>query len=123
MKSFHLSFIKQPGFEVCSTSGKWYHVLAPKKASDNNDNVQSWFLVQAGDCLRRWTNHRYTSALHRVVPQPLQGDRYAMPYFWGPSEAYVMTSLTEGDKESRYPPMTFAEYEEAYAKAQGWTRT
>ena len=41
-----------------------------------------------------------------------------MPYFWGPSEAYVMTSLTEGDKESRYPPMTFAEYEEAYAKAQ-----
>ena len=136
-----LTFLPQqakPGFEVCTSSGKWIRVSAPKENSDinynttesednnNNDNNKTkttgtWFLVQAGDCLRRWTNHRYVSALHRVCPLPQKGDRYAMPYFWGPSEGYVMrTLLTSGEDNERelYKPVTFAEYERAFAEAQ-----
>lgn len=141
-----LTFLPQqakPGFEVCTSTGQWVRVSAPKENvrdistagndQDQNDNEtistcgttmktdSTWFLVQAGDCLRRWTNHRYVSALHRVCPLPQKGDRYAMPYFWGPSEGYVMrTLLTSGEKNEKdlYKPVTFVEYERAIAEAR-----
>ena len=70
-----LTFLPQqskPGFEMCTTEGRWVPVMPP-------DDGDSWILVQVGDCLRRWSNLRYTSLLHRVVPHRGRGDRYAMP--------------------------------------------
>ena len=104
-----LTFLPQqdkPGFEVCRADGEWVPVMPPEDGGD-------YILVQVGDCLRRWSNLRYSSALHRVVPHRERGDRYAMPVFWGPSENVVMTALPSvgGAAAHEFEPMTFAEYE------------
>ena len=99
------------GFEICLPDGRWVPVGPPAVGGGG----QTWFLVQAGDCLRRWTNHRYVSALHRVVPHPGTGDRYAMPLFWGPGESYPMRPLPgcsdPMSNPERYPePITYHDY-------------
>ena len=88
-----LTFLPQqgkPGFEVCLPDGRWVPVGV---AGGDVGNGHCVFLVQGGDCLRRWTNHRYQSALHRVAPFPGRGDRYAMPVFCGPGESCLMSTL------------------------------
>lgn len=114
-----LTFIPQqdkPGYQVCLTDGRWIDLAAPSQATNG-----TWFLVQAGDCLRRWTNHRYLSALHRVMNvETNQGDRYAMPIFWGPGSSTLMrtlpTKLPAGCEppEQEYEPITYADYMAGY---------
>ena len=114
-----LTFLPQqskPGFEICLPNGRWVPIGVPDGASngDGGGKQKTWFLVQAGDCLRRWTNHRYVSALHRVVPWQGQGDRYAMPLFWGPGETFLMRCMPGCSSESnpeRYPdPISYHDY-------------
>ena len=110
---------EKPGFEFCTREGEWMPVLAPG-AADGNGNAYQYILVQAGDLLRRWTCHRYVSALHRVVQEPGMGHRYAIPVFWGPSEDVIMKPLRGiGDPrvEDSYEALTFAEYEKKFAEA------
>ena len=104
----------KPGFEYCTREGEWVPVVAP------GDDAYKYILVQAGDLLRRWTCHRFTSALHRVVHEPGRGDRYAIPIFWGPSESVVMRALRgigDPNLEDAYEACTFAEYEAKFAEA------
>ena len=46
-----------PGLSICMPSGEWTDALV----------VPGTFLVNSGDMLRRWTNHRFLSTPHRVV--------------------------------------------------------
>jgi isopenicillin N synthase-like dioxygenase len=112
----------QPGFEVCLADGQWVPVSVPASAAAAA-GAGSWILVQGGDCLRRWTNHRYQSALHRVVPHTGRGDRYAMPLFWGPGEGHLMSTLpgcvdAANGNPDRYAPITYADYMTGFAKAE-----
>lgn len=115
-----LTFLPQqnkPGFEICLSNGEWMPIVIPKEMQREDSTI---YLVQAGDCFRRWTNHRFVSALHRVVHQGENGDRYAMPLFWGPGEEFVMQTLPVGDEIARknYVPVTYAEYMRGFAAAE-----
>jgi isopenicillin N synthase-like dioxygenase len=48
-----------PGLQVCR-DGEWLDVAVPRGS----------FVCNLGDMLERWTNDRWTSTLHRVVPPP-----------------------------------------------------
>ena len=73
------------------------------------------FLVNGGDMLRRWTNHRFTSALHRVVNLTGQ-ERYAVPLFWAPRPDAVMdpaaltTCCDAATNPPRYGPVTSGDF-------------
>ncbi|MCK9895291.1 isopenicillin N synthase family oxygenase [Frankia sp. AgB32] len=49
-----------PGLEILGPDGAWYPVRP----------VPGAFIVNIGDLLARWTNDRWRSTLHRVVPPP-----------------------------------------------------
>ena len=99
------TFIAQqdkPGLEICMPDGRW---LRPQ-------TMPGTILVNAGDMLRRWTNHRWMSALHRVVNLPGQ-ERFSVPLFWTPRADYVMEPLdscSSGDNPPRYGPLTPAAF-------------
>ena len=46
-----------PGLQICR-GGEWYDIVPPPGT----------FVCNIGDMLARWTNDRWTSTLHRVVP-------------------------------------------------------
>ena len=49
-----------PGLQIVGPDRRWHDVLAPEAA----------FLCNLGDLLAQWTNDRWRSTLHRVVPPP-----------------------------------------------------
>ena len=46
--------------------------------------VPGAFAVNSGDVVNRWSNGRFKSTPHRALP-PVDRERYAMPFFFGPS--------------------------------------
>ena len=92
----------KPGLELCLPDGRW----------ERPQSLPGAFLVNAGDMLRRWTNHRYMSALHRVVNLPGQ-ERYAVPLFWALRPDAVMDTLptcSDAANPPRYEPITSSEF-------------
>lgn len=71
-----------PGLEVCLTDGRW---VRPQVASDE-------ILVNSGDMLRRWTNNRYLSALHRAACYT-GVERLSLPVFFHPRHSAVVETL------------------------------
>ena len=70
------------------------------------------FLVNSGDILRRWTNDRFLSTEHRVLPS-VGSDRYAIPFFFDPRTDAVVACLPtcEGpDAPAKYPPIPYGDY-------------
>ena len=47
-----------PGLQLRDDAGRWHDVLPPEDG----------FLVNIGDLLAEWTNDRWRSTMHRVVP-------------------------------------------------------
>jgi isopenicillin N synthase-like dioxygenase len=71
------------------------------------------FLVNSGDILKRWTNHRFLSTAHRVRNESGR-DRYAIPFFYGPSDDAPVEALptcVSADRPARYPPTTYGAYQ------------
>merc|ERR1719160_2052567 len=104
-----LTFLPQqgkPGYEICLPDGRWVPNVSPSP---------DYFLVQAGDSMRRWTNHRYQSALHRVVRHPSWAgkSRYAIGAFTGPRDDFVMRALpscVDAENPERYAPISYPDY-------------
>ena len=100
-----MTFLAQsgvPGLQVRMASGDWWDV----------PHVPGSFVVNTGDMLHRWTNGRFKSTPHRVVP-PNDRARYAIPYFMGPHMDTVISCLPScqgKDEPPRYPPITYEEY-------------
>lgn len=101
------------GLEVQDAAGTW---IAAKP-------VPGSFVVNLGDMVRRWSNDRYRSTLHRVVSPPGACHRYSIASFFNPYDAYrvacVPTCLDPGQAPV-YPPCTVGEHvrmkmEESYA--------
>jgi isopenicillin N synthase-like dioxygenase len=71
------------------------------------------YLINSGDILRRWTNDRFLSTAHRVMNASGR-DRYAMPFFYGPSDdariEAISTCVAPG-AEPLHPPITYGEYQ------------
>jgi isopenicillin N synthase-like dioxygenase len=92
-----------PGLSVRAPSGEW--IDAPV--------MPGTFLVNSGDMLRRWTNHRFLSTPHRVINRNAKRDRYAIPFFFDATYNYSMACLPtcqSPDNPPRYEPTTYQAY-------------
>ena len=100
-----MTFLAQsgvPGLQIQLASDEWRDV----------PYVPGSFVVNTGDMLHRWTNGRFRSTAHRALP-PLEGNRYAIPYFLGPHMDTLISCLPgccgEGNPP-RYSPITYGDY-------------
>jgi isopenicillin N synthase-like dioxygenase len=98
-----------PGLSIRTPSGEW--IDAPV--------VPEAFLVNSGDMLRRWTNHRFLSTPHRVINRNANRHRYAIPFFFDATYNVPMVCLPtcQGpDNPPRYEPTTYADYMRWFAR-------
>ncbi len=91
-----------PGLQI-RRGGEWHDVV-PEPGS---------FLVNIGDLLAEWTNDRWHSTLHRVVPPPRGADgrvrRRSVAWFQQPDPdavIEVLPSMVSADSPARYPAVT-----------------
>ncbi|GAB3665285.1 2-oxoglutarate and iron-dependent oxygenase domain-containing protein [Actinocorallia lasiicapitis] len=93
-----------PGLQVLGPDRIWHDVMPAEGA----------LLVNLGDLMARWTNERWLSTLHRVMPPVVDGAvqrRRSAAYFHdGNIDALITTlpsCLTDAPK---YPPITVADH-------------
>jgi len=96
-----------PGLEIVGPDGEWHGVLPPPGA----------FLCNLGDLLAQWTNDRWRSTLHRVVPPPATSTgparRRSVAFFHdGNFDARVecLPTCTGPGNPPRYPPVVAGEH-------------
>lgn len=96
-----------PGLQILGPEGRWHDVLPEEGA----------LLVNLGDALARWTNDRWRSTLHRVLP-PTDADgrlirRRSAAYFHDGNHDAVISPLpgcVPRNAEPLYPPITIGEH-------------
>ncbi len=96
-----------PGLQVLDASGGWHDVVAAPGA----------LLVNLGDALARWTNDRWLSSMHRVLPPVDAGGRAvrrrSAAYFHdGNADAVVacLPGCADAGNPPRYEPVTVSEH-------------
>jgi len=75
--------------------------------------VPDSFVVNMGDLMARWSNDRWRSALHRVLPQPSQRHRYSAAYFFDIDYHAVVSALpacVDATHPARYAPITAGQH-------------
>jgi isopenicillin N synthase-like dioxygenase len=70
------------GLEIKTKSGEW--VVVPP--------MENSFIVNIGDSMKMWTNHRFASTLHRVVNR-YGRERYSVGVFANPNYDTVISPL------------------------------
>jgi isopenicillin N synthase-like dioxygenase len=96
-----------PGLQIVGPDGGWHDVMPPDGA----------FLVNLGDLLAEWTNDRWRSTLHRVVPPPRhergRSRRRSVAFFHdGNYDAVVecLPTCHSADNPPKYPPVRAGEH-------------
>jgi isopenicillin N synthase-like dioxygenase len=98
-----------PGLSIRLPAGEW--IDAPV--------LPGTFIVNSGDMLRRWTNHRFLSTPHRVINRNGHLDRYAIPFFFDATYNYPMACIPTcqgADNPPRYEPTTYSDYMRWFAR-------
>ena len=84
-----------PGLQVYLPATGWTDVAA----------TEGGLIVNLGDLMARWTNDRWRSTMHRVVPTG-PGRRLSVPFFHNANwDATIDCIVTDG-ASARYPPTT-----------------
>ena len=97
-----------PGLSIRMSDTQW--IDAPV--------LEDAFLVNSGDMLRRWTNHRFLSTAHRVINRNVGRDRYAIPFFFDANIDFPMACIPtccDAKNPARYEPVTYASYMEWFS--------
>ncbi len=83
------------GLQAKTRAGRWVDVHA---APDE-------FVINIGDLLMNWTNDRWISTLHRVVPTPADVGRrrQSIPFFYNPNPDALIECLP-GCSDAAHPP-------------------
>jgi isopenicillin N synthase-like dioxygenase len=94
-----------PGLEIVGPDGEWHGVIPEEGV----------FLVNLGDLLARWTNDRWRSTVHRVVPPrgPGPARRRSAAFFHdGNYDAVVecLPTCVEPGERPLYPPVVAGEH-------------
>jgi isopenicillin N synthase-like dioxygenase len=96
-----------PGLQICDDASVWHDVV-PAPGS---------FTVNVGDLLAEWSNDRWRSTLHRVVPPPRDTAgpvrRRSVAWFQQPNWDAVIECLPTCSDESnppRYAPVTSGDH-------------
>lgn len=96
------------GLQVRRPDGTWFDAVQEPCS----------FVVNSGDMLRRWSNDRLRSTLHRAV-NTSDVDRYAVPFFFDPRVDTVIACLptcTSADDPPRYEPINYRDYLVAFMR-------
>ena len=96
-----------PGLQILDAQGQWHDVVP----------VPGALLINLGDMMSRWSNDRWISTMHRVLP-PVDANgqvkrRRSVAYFHdGNSDGMVtcLPSCTDAEHPPLYPPVTIAEH-------------
>ena len=98
-----------PGLVLCRTDGTWRAV----PAFDGGAAARP-LLVNTGELLKMWSNDRFCSTRHYVLPTPGDGSapqgRFSVPFFFNVDAAHEMTCLptcTGPGNAPRYAPMSY----------------
>mmetsp|Transcript_20923 Transcript_20923/g.30146 ORF Transcript_20923/g.30146 Transcript_20923/m.30146 type:complete len:326 (-) Transcript_20923:102-1079(-) len=73
--------------------------------------VENTFIINLGDLMRRWTNDRWQSTLHRVINPPQGsgwGRRQSIAFFYNLNKDAKVTVL--GDEEPKYEPIIAGDF-------------
>ena len=95
-----------PGLQIVGPDGAWHDVLP----------LTEGVVVNLGDAISIWTNDRWRSTLHRVVPAPPGRDearRRSFAFFHDGNTDAVMSCLPSccsDDDPARYAPLTLGEH-------------
>lgn len=96
-----------PGLQIIGPDGEWHDVLPAAGA----------FLVNLGDLTAQWTNDRWRSTVHRVLPPARSADRpnrrrSAAFFHDGNHDALIecVPTCTGPDDPPRYAPITAGEH-------------
>ncbi len=92
-----------PGLEIRPAGHDWIEPPALPQS----------YLINSGDMLKRWTNHRFRSTAHRVR-NASSTDRYAMPFFFGARDDAVIEALptcVSDAHPARHEPITYGDYQ------------
>lgn len=98
-----------PGLEIRMPSGRWM----PEPV------VPGAFLVNAGETLRRLSNHRFLATPHRVVTST-ESDRYQVAFFFNPdydAVIEVLPSCIDADHPARDQPIRFEDLAVRYIES------
>jgi isopenicillin N synthase-like dioxygenase len=97
----------EPGLQIVGPDGAWHDVLP----------LADGFVVNLGDALAVWTNDRWKSTLHRVVPPPpgVTGEarRRSFAFFHdGNLDAVIecLPSCCGPDNPAKYEPITLGQH-------------
>lgn len=88
---------REPGLQVQPRSGDWTDV----------PHVPGAYVVNIGDCMMRWTNDKYISTPHRVLPPKRQ--RRSVAFFFEANPDTIIHALP-GTGTPKYPPIRAADY-------------
>ena len=92
-----------PGLAIRTPKGNWIDVPV----------IEGAFVVNSGDMMRRWTNHRFLSTPHRAINRNPGADRYAIPFFFDANIDYPMACLptcSGPDNPPKYEPISYMDY-------------
>ena len=94
----------ESGLQIKDSSGEWVDV----------PSVPDSFVVNLGDLMARWTNDRWKSTVHRVVPpKDLSRDRLSLVFFHQPAYDAVIECIptcVSPENPPRYEPVTSGEW-------------
>ena len=94
----------ESGLQIKDSSGEWVDV----------PSVPDSFVVNLGDLMARWTNDRWKSTVHRVVPpKDLSRDRLSLVFFHQPAYDAVVECIptcVSPENPPRYEPVTSGEW-------------
>ena len=90
------------GLQVHPEGEEWFAV----------DQEPCSFVVNSGDTLRRWSNDRFRSTVHRAL-NTTDDDRYAIPFFFDPRVDTVIECLagcTDADHPPHHEPLVYRDH-------------
>lgn len=95
------------GLQAKSRQNDWIDVVSP----------MDHFIINIGDLMSNWTNDKWVSTLHRVVPHPetLGERRMSLPFFHNPNPDALIECIPGcfgQDNPARYEPIIAKEHME-----------
>mmetsp|Transcript_12026 Transcript_12026/g.18451 ORF Transcript_12026/g.18451 Transcript_12026/m.18451 type:complete len:304 (-) Transcript_12026:160-1071(-) len=95
------------GLQAQSRQNEWIDVIAP----------ENHFIINIGDLMMNWTNDKWISTLHRVIPGNTR--RMSIPFFHNPNPDAIIECICNNENPKYEPMLAKAHLEMKVSKALG----